>query len=89
VKEFVSYTLLRILLFVATYAVLGGAWILIADDPGVGGEFALLVAAALISSVLSLRLLSGQRNRFAAKVEARATRATARFEEARAREDGD
>ena len=52
------------------------------------GLLAVLVAA-VISSVLSWKLLVEPRNRFAASVEARAARASARFEEMKAREDTD
>jgi hypothetical protein len=85
VKEFATYTVLRLLLFVATYAVLAALWAVVFGKGGV-----LLVpflAAIIISSVLSLRLLAPQRERFAAVVEARATRATQKFEELKSRED--
>jgi hypothetical protein len=48
-----------------------------------------LVVAAVVSSLLSLRLLAGPRERFAESVEARAARAKGRFEEMRSREDVD
>jgi hypothetical protein len=85
VKAFVIYTLLRLLLFVTTYAVVASIWALVFGRSGL-----LLVpflAAIIISSLLSLRLLAPQRERFAAVVEARAQRATRKFEEIRARED--
>jgi hypothetical protein len=47
------------------------------------------VAAIVASSLLALRFLRGPRERFARRVEERAARATARFEELRAREDDD
>ena len=47
------------------------------------------LAAVLISALLSLKLLAPQRERFAAVVQARAERASARFEERKAREDVD
>jgi hypothetical protein len=84
-KAFVSYTVLRLLLFVTTYAVVAGLWVLVFGQQGV-----LLVpflAAIVISSLLSLKLLAPQRDRFAAVVEARAQRASRKFEERRARED--
>jgi hypothetical protein len=85
VKEFVVYTLMRLGLFLATFAVIAVVWVLV-----FGKEGLLLVpflAAVVISSVLSLKLLAPQRERFAAVVEARAQRATRRFEENRSRED--
>jgi hypothetical protein len=48
-----------------------------------------LLLAAIISSVLSLRVLAGPRERFAESVEARATRAKDKLEEIRSREDAD
>lgn len=87
-KDFIVYTALRILLFVACYAVLAGLWILLG-----GGDTSAFVwpfiGAAVISSVLSLKLLNGPRERFAASVQARAGRATSRFEEIRSREDAE
>lgn len=84
-KEFVVYTVLRLLLFVTTYAVFAGVWAL-----GLGREGVLwlpFVMAVIVSSLLSLRLLAPQRERFAAVVERRAERATQRFDEIKARED--
>jgi hypothetical protein len=87
VKAFAIYTLLRLALFVACYAVFGIAWAL-----AFGTGNALLwpfVAAVIVSSLLSLKLLAPQRERFAQSVEARASRATANFEARRAKEDVD
>lgn len=84
-KEFATYTVLRLLLFVATYAVLAGLWVAVFGKGGI-----LLVpflGAIIISSLMSLKLLAPQRERFAAVVEARATRATRKFDEIKARED--
>ena len=84
-KEFATYTVLRLLLFVATYAVLAGTWMAILGKDGL-----LLVpflAAIIVSSLLSLKLLAPQRDRFAAVVEARANRATQKFDEIKSRED--
>ena len=84
-KEFAIYTLMRLLLFVATYAVLAGAWVALF---GRGGLLLVpFLAAIIISSIASLKLLAPQRERFAAVVEARAQRATRRFEEIKSRED--
>jgi hypothetical protein len=86
VKEFLVYTGLRVLLFLACYAVFAGIW-----AAAWGSSQGLLiwpfVAAIIVSSVLALRFLRGPRERFARKVEERAARASARFEEMRARED--
>ncbi len=85
-KEFWTYTLLRIVLFVGTTAVVWGVYALVADTINL---LVVVLVAAVISSVLSWKLLAGPRNRFAASVEARAARASARFEEMKAREDTD
>jgi hypothetical protein len=47
------------------------------------------LAAIVVSSVLSLKYLAPQRQRFADVVQARAEKATSRFEEMRAKEDED
>ena len=87
-KHFLVYTLLRFALFVATYAVLSALAVLV-----FGREtevfFVTLVLAAVLSSLLSLRLLAGPRERFAQSVEARASRARVKLEEIRSREDVD
>ncbi len=86
VKEFAVYTALRMLLFVATYAVIGGIGVL------VWGQGSLLISfllAVVVSAVLSVKLLKPQRDAFALKVQQRAERASAGFEERRSREDVD
>ena len=87
VKYFLVYTGLRIALFVASYGVL---WA-IATALGAGDSawIWILIGAAVISSVLSLRLLAGPRERLAENVQARAERAAAKFEEMKAKEDTD
>ncbi len=87
VKAFVIYTVLRLGLFVVCYAALGGLYLL-----AFGPEGSLLwpfLGAIVLSSLLSLRFLAPQRERFAAVVQQRAERATARFEERKAREDAE
>lgn len=87
-KHFVVYTVLRFALFLAVAAVLSTITVLVfGQSPAVW--FASLIAAGVISSVLSLKLLAGPRERFAESVEARASRARAKFEEMRSREDVD
>jgi uncharacterized membrane protein YfcA len=86
VKEFVVYTGLRILLFLATLGVVLGAWVLLADEANL---FVAVVIAFVVSGVGSYYLLERQRSAFASRVEARAERASAAFEERRAREDVD
>jgi hypothetical protein len=86
VKEFVVYTGLRILLFLATLAVVLGAWVLAADEANL---FVAVVVAFVVSGIGSYFLLERQRSAFATRVESRADRAAAAFEERRAREDVD
>ncbi len=87
-KEFAVYTLARVGLFVASYAVIVGVYMLVRGADHVPLLWPLLVAA-LISALASYYLLKGPRARFAARVDARARAATQRFEERRAREDQD
>lgn len=89
-KAFWTYTLARLGIFVATYAVLA----LLAFGTGMF-EFSeltnllVLIVALVISSVISLFALAGLRNRFAEHVQARAERMTERIEESRRAEDVD
>lgn len=85
-KEFVVYTGLRILLFLATLGVILGAWVLVADEANL---LIAVVIAFIVSGVGSYYLLERQRAAFATRVEARAERAAAAFEERRAKEDVD
>ena len=86
VKEFVVYTALRILLFLASLAIVFGVWMLLSDTVPVTWA---VVIAFVISGVGSYFLLNRQRAAFARRVEVRAERATAKFEEMKAREDAD
>lgn len=85
-KEFVIYTALRILLFVASLAIVAGIWLLLTDEAPL--LWVLIVGFAL-SGVASYFLLNRQRAAFAGRVEERARKASVRFEEMRAREDAD
>lgn len=85
-KEFAVYTLARIGLFLASWAVLAGLATLVLGSPYLIWT---LLAAAVVSAVASYYLLTGPRERFAARVDARARSAAAAFEERRAREDQD
>jgi Protein of unknown function (DUF4229) len=88
VKDFAIYTVARIGLFVASYAVIAGVWMLASGSSGVPILWPLLLAA-VVSAVGSFYLLRGPRERFAARVDARASAAARRFEEVRAKEDRD
>lgn len=70
-KEFAIYTGLRILVFVATFAIVAGIWMLASD--GLNWFYALLIAF-VVSGVASYTLLNRQRTAFANRVDARATR---------------
>ncbi|HET9828657.1 MAG TPA: DUF4229 domain-containing protein [Nocardioidaceae bacterium] len=87
-KEFAIYTVARLGLFVASYAVISGIYMLVTGTDSVPLIWPLLLAA-IVSAVASLYLLKGPRTRFAARVEQRAATMTRRFEEARAKEDQD
>jgi hypothetical protein len=86
VKEFWVYTLLRLALFVGSFALVFGIWFAITGDVPVVW---VVVIAFLVSGVGSYYLLRPQREAFAAKVEGRAAKASERFEQARAKEDTD
>lgn len=86
-REFAVYTLLRLGLLLATCAVVAGIWALVSRE-GVP-LLPVLVIGILGSGVASYFLLRRQREAFALRVQRRAERASARFEEMRAREDDD
>ena len=85
-REFVVYTGLRLLLFVGTLGLVIGIWMAIADSADV---FIAVIIAFVVSGVASYFILERHRAAFAARVEERASRATANFEEMRAKEDRD
>ena len=80
------YTALRILLFFASFGVVLGVWALVADAVPL---LWVVVIAFVLSGVASYFLLNRPRAAFAARVEERAGRASAAYEERRAREDAD
>ena len=88
VKEFTVYTLARLGLFAASYALVIGIYMLVAGTSHIP-VFWPFLAAIVLSAVASYVLLTGPRERFAAKVQQRAAAASRRFEEARAKEDVD
>ncbi|MDP3890653.1 DUF4229 domain-containing protein [Nocardioides sp.] len=87
-KEFVVYTALRLALLFASFVVVAGGWALITGVDRVPLLPALLISF-LISGVASYYLLNRPREAFARRVEHRAERAAARFEEMKSREDAD
>jgi Protein of unknown function (DUF4229) len=86
VKPFWIYTGLRVLFFLAAGVVVFGIWIAVAGSAPV--MWVLLIALA-ISGVASYFLLGRQRAALAQHVDARARRATEKFDEMRAKEDVD
>jgi uncharacterized protein DUF4229 len=86
VKEFWIYTGLRLSLFAATAAVVFGIWLAVAGSANV---MWVLIIALVVSGAASYLLLDRQRTALARHVDARARRASTKFEEMRAKEDVD
>jgi hypothetical protein len=86
VKEFVVYTLLRLVLFAGAFAIVGGIWLAASDQVPV---MWVLLIALVLSGVASYFVLDRPRERFARRVDERARRASAAFEAHKAREDAD
>jgi ABC-type bacteriocin/lantibiotic exporter with double-glycine peptidase domain len=86
VKEFWVYTGLRILLFLASLAIVVGVWFLIAGEVPL---FWAVIIAFLVSGIGSYFLLNIPRARFAQRVELRAERMSSKIEEMRTKEDAD
>ena len=81
------YTVLRIVLFLASFGIVVGIMAL-----AFGGRYNLfwaVILAFLISGIASFFILDRQREAFARRVEARAAKASAEFEERKAREDSE
>lgn len=85
-REFVVYTLLRLLLLAGSFALVVGVWLAFTDEVPLLWA---IVIAFLISGIGSYFVLNRPRRAFADVVERRAGRVTAAFEQARAREDAD
>lgn len=85
-KEFVIYSGLRLALLVGCFVAVAGVWSLLDPDDEIPVLGPMLVAF-LLSGVASYFLLNRQREAFARRVETRAERASAKFEEMRAKED--
>jgi len=86
VKEFWIYTGLRIALFLASFALVVGVWMMVADEANVLWA---VVIAFVASGLGSYFLLNRPREAFARRVDDRAQRMTSRFEEMKAKEDAD
>lgn len=85
-KEFLVYTGLRALLFVASLALVVGVWLLVADEVPLLWA---VVIAFVMSGVASYFVLNRSREAFARRVQDRAARASASLEARRSREDVD
>ena len=86
VKEFWTYTLLRVALFLGTAAIVYGVWSAFSDQVPV---LWVIVIGFVVSGVGSYYLLARYRAAFAKRVEDRARRASERLEEIRSKEDSD
>jgi hypothetical protein len=87
VKEFAVYTAARLGIFLVSYALVVGIYLLVSGERE---EIPLIwpfLVAVVISAIASVYLLRGQRERFALAIHERARRASARVEQARAKED--
>lgn len=85
-KELVVYTVLRLVLLVASFAVVAGLWAAVTGGVDV---FWCLLIAFVVSGIGSYYVLNPQREAFARRVEERASLASARIEKMKAREDRD
>lgn len=84
-KPFVLYTLARLALFAVAAVVV---W-LVAGLPELTSQnvLGIMLVALIISSIASIKLLAGMRERFAAVVADRAAQVSARVEASKRRED--
>lgn len=86
VKEFLVYSLMRLVLFAAAFALIVGIWAIFDDTINL---LVVLVLALVVSGVTSYFLLNRQRDALARRVESRAAAASEAFERRKAREDVD
>ena len=85
-KEFWIYTGLRLLLFAASVAVVGGIWLAVSDSANL---MWILIISLVISGIASYVVLGRQRTALARHVDERARRASAKLDEMKAKEDVD
>jgi len=85
-KEFWTYNLLRIGIFIAWTVMVIAVWALIAGSVPILWA---MVLAMVLSGITSYFLLARQREALARRVHARAQRMTAAFEDHKAKEDVD
>jgi ABC-type bacteriocin/lantibiotic exporter with double-glycine peptidase domain len=86
VKEFWTYTLLRVALFLASAAIVYGIWAAASD--AVPLLWVVVIGFAL-SGLGSYVILAPQREAFARRVDERARQASSRMEKMRSKEDAD
>jgi hypothetical protein len=86
VKEFAVYTGLRLVLFLATWAIAVGISLALTESASLTLTF---LIAFVVSGIGSYFVLRGPRERLAQRVEQRAGRASAKLEEMRSKEDAD
>nr|MCW2727282.1 hypothetical protein [Aeromicrobium sp.] len=87
-KAFWTYTLARLAVFGVCFVIVWGLAQIWLDSTTIVNIWVLLIALVL-SSVISVFLLGGLRNRLAMNVHDRAARMSARIEESRRAEDID
>ena len=87
-KSLAAYTIARLGLFLATFAVLWGVGHLVFEQTA-ANLLAAAFIALIVSAVASVFLLRGLRNALARDVAARAERMSSRYDAARTREDPD
>lgn len=75
-------------MFLGTFAIVAGIWALVTSSRSVPVLWAAVIAL-IISGAASYKLLDSQRAALASNVQSRADRASAKFEEMKAREDTD
>ncbi|WP_243056302.1 DUF4229 domain-containing protein [Nocardioides sp. SR21] len=85
-KEFWIYTLLRLVLFLGSFGIVAGVWVLVAGEVPV---FWAVVIAFVMSGLGSYFLLNGPREALARKVDTRAQKMSSKLDEMRAKEDAD
>ena len=86
VKEFWTYTLLRVALFLGSAGIVYGVWSIFSDRVPL---LWVIVIGFVASGLGSYSILNPQREAFARRVDERARRATTRIEEMRSKEDSD
>lgn len=87
-REFAVYTAARLAVFVVTYGLVVGVYLLVSGSETVPLVWPFLVAV-VVSAIVSVVFLRKQREAFALAVQRRAERTSARLERARAKEDAE